>query len=74
MSDLSSTSCNRNGGCGSDGGFSPIILILLLTMCGGNSGGLFGGFSGNSCSDGCDNGLGGILPLILILCLCGGSF
>jgi hypothetical protein len=76
MSDLSSTSCNRNGGCGSDGGFSPIILILLLTMCGGgNGGGLFGGFGGNNgCGGGCDGGLDGILPLILILCLCGGSF
>ncbi len=71
MSDISSASCNRHGGCGSDGGFSPIILILLLCMCGGNDGGLFGGGHGHG---GCDNGLDGILPLILILCLCGGSF
>ncbi|MDF2906320.1 MAG: hypothetical protein K0R34_1641 [Herbinix sp.] len=69
MSDLSSASCNRNGGCGSNGGISPIILILLLCSCGGDNGGLFGG------NNGCDGGgLDGILPILLILCLCGGGF
>lgn len=78
MSELSSTSCNRNdscgcGGCDTECGLSPILMILLLTMCNGDGGGLFGGCgSNNSC--GCNNGLGGMLPLILILCLCGGSF
>jgi hypothetical protein len=69
MSDLSSTSyCkdNRN-----DNGISPIFLILLLTMCGGD-GGLLGGCGGsNDC--GGTSGLSGILPLILILSLSGNS-
>ncbi len=69
MSDLSSNSyCNdnRNDNC-----ISPIFLILLLTMCTGD-GGLFGGCTGNN-DCGCNNGLSGILPLILILSLSGGS-
>ena len=71
MSDMSTTSCMRNNNC--DNGFSPIFLILLLTMCQGD-GGLFGGGLGNSGCNSCGNGLDGILPLILILSLCGGSF
>ncbi|MBP1755617.1 MAG: hypothetical protein H6Q59_2015 [Firmicutes bacterium] len=74
MSDMSTTSCTRNNNC--DNGLSPIFLILMLTMCGG-SGGLFGGGCGGGqggCGfGGCDNGLDGILPLILILSLCGGG-
>lgn len=72
MSDLTSASYGKDNKC--DNGISPIFLILLLTMLGGdNKGGCFGGgFGGDSC--GCNNGLDGILPLILILCLCGGSF
>lgn len=69
MSDLTSASCNRNGSHCNDGGISPIILILLLCMCGGDGGGLFGGHDG--CGGG---GLDGILPILLILCLCGGGF
>jgi len=48
---------------------------LTASSCccgGGSSGSLGGGFGNNDC--GSDNGLGGILPIILILCLCGGSF
>ncbi len=70
MSDLSSTSCF--GGSHGDSGFSPIFLILILCLCGGDGGGLFGGFGGNDC--GSNGGFGGILPILLILCLCGGSF
>jgi hypothetical protein len=70
MSDLSSKSCGRDNNC--DNGFSPILLILLLTMCGGNNG-ILGGCGGNNGFGGCNNGLDGILPLILILSLCGGS-
>ena len=69
MSDLSSTSyCQDNK---NDNGISPIFLILLLTMCGGDSN-LFGGCGGtNEC--GCNSGLSGILPIILILSLTGNS-
>jgi hypothetical protein len=74
MSDLSINSCNRNGSCGCDSGFSPILLILLLTLSSGNGGGLFGGCSDHKGYNGCDNGLDGILPLILVLFLCGGCF
>ena len=69
MSDLSSTSyCNNNK---NDNGISPVFLILLLTMCGGD-GGLFGGCSTNN-DCGCNSGLNGILPLLLILSLSGNS-
>ncbi len=71
MSDISSTSFF--GGSRGDCGISPIFLILILCMCGGDGGGLFGGFGGNDCGNS-GGGLGGILPIILILCLCGGSF
>jgi hypothetical protein len=72
MSNLSAASCcddNRSGGFGD---ISPIFLILILCLCGGNngSGGLF---SKDKC-DGGNNGIEGILPILLILCLCGGSF
>ena len=70
MSDLSTSSCGRNNGC--DNGMNPMMLILLLTLCGGNSC-FLGGGSGNSGCGGCDNGLEGILPLILILSISGGG-
>ncbi len=72
MSDLSSASCYRGDKC--DNGFSPIFLILILLLLGGGDNGLFGGLG---CGDGCgcnNGGLGGILPIILVLCLCGGIF
>jgi hypothetical protein len=77
MSDLSSTSCCRDNK--NDNGISSIFMILiLLSLCGGDNG-LLGGFLGNSgCGGndgcGCNNGLDGILPIILLLSLCGGSF
>ena len=74
MSDISSTSYNRDNSCNNkcDSGFSPMILILLLLCSGGN--GLFGGDCyGNQGSCGITNDMGGILPLILILTLCGGG-
>jgi hypothetical protein len=72
MSDLSGTSCCRDNR--KDNGFSPILLILVLCLCGGDSGGLFGGCGGqNDCGCNGGGGLDGILPLILILCLCGGG-
>lgn len=70
MSDITAASCGNN--CKSDNGFSPMMLILLLFLCGGDNG-LLGGCGGsNSC--GCNNGLDGILPILLLLLLCGGSF
>jgi len=71
MSDFSSTSCcreNRN-----DNGISPIFMILILLFLGGGDNGILGGFNGNK-ECGCNNGLDGILPIILLLSLCGGSF
>ena len=69
MSDLSSSSCRNN--C-NDNGLNPMMLILLLTLCGGNGCSLGGCLGNNGCNS-CDNGLEGILPLILILSLCGGG-
>ncbi|TAH64514.1 MAG: chorion class high-cysteine HCB protein 13 [Anaerolineaceae bacterium] len=75
MSDLTSTSYGKDysgsGKCDS-GNNSMLMILLLLFLCGGD-GGLFGGSCGNgggSCGIG--GGMDGILPLILILCLCGG--
>ena len=74
MSDISSTSYDRdNNKC--DNGFSPMLLILLL-LCGGDNG-FLGGCGGNgNCGLGCGTGggLSGMLPLLLILLLSGGSF
>lgn len=78
MSDISTTSYGRDNRCESscDKGSSSIFMILILLMLCGGDNGLFG------CGCGCDNGsgscgsgggLGGILPIILILCLCGGG-
>jgi len=71
MSDLSSTSCSRDNK--NDNGFSPIFMILILLSLGGGDNGLLGGLGGNN-GCGCNNGLDGILPIILLLSLCGGSF
>jgi hypothetical protein len=69
MSDISSTTYGRDNK--NDNGISPILLILLLSMCGGDNG-LFGGLGGsNEC--GCNSGLGSMLPIILLLTLGGGS-
>lgn len=71
MSDLSTTSyCKDNK---NDNGISPMLLILLLCMCQGN-GGLFGGNSGNDGCSLCGGGMDGILPILLILLMSGGSF
>ncbi|NLJ96771.1 MAG: chorion class high-cysteine HCB protein 13 [Clostridiales bacterium] len=73
MSDITSASYDK---CYSDkcdnGNNSMGLILLLLLLCGGNDGLLGGGSCGsgkNSCGIG---GMDGILPLILILCLCGG--
>lgn len=74
MSDLSTTSYCKDNRC--DNGISPIFMVLiLLCLCGGDNG-IFGGCGGNSgCGgSGLTDGLGGILPLILILSLGGGLF
>ncbi|MDF2943639.1 MAG: hypothetical protein K0S01_2497 [Herbinix sp.] len=70
MSILSSTSCGRDNTC--DNGINPIMILILLSLCGGGNG-ILGGCNGNS-DCGCNNGLDGILPIILLLSLCGGSF
>jgi hypothetical protein len=74
MSDLSTASCLNGNRC--DNGISPIFLILALLFLGGNDngmlGGILGGFGGkNDC--GCNNGLDGILPILLLLLVFGGS-
>lgn len=69
MSDLSSTSYCKDKSC--DNGFSPILLIMLLFLCGGGS--CFSGLSGNN-GCGCDGGFDGIMPILLLLLLGGGSF
>lgn len=72
MSDLSSTSYCKDNSC--DNGMSPLLMIfLLLFLCGGSNG-IFGGCNGSSgCGIG-NSGLDGMLPLLLILLLSGGSF
>lgn len=80
MSDITSTSCcrdNRND----KGNNSMFMILILLLLCGGDNG-IFGCSNGNngifSCSNdnnecGCNNGLSGMLPILLML-LSGGSF
>jgi hypothetical protein len=77
MSDISTSSYCGDNKC--DNGISPMLLVLMLLLCGGDNGlcggngGLFGGCnSNNDC--GCNNGFGGIMPILLILLLGGGSF
>jgi hypothetical protein len=78
MSELTSTSYCKDNKC--DNGFNPIFIIfILLFLGGGNDSGLLGGFNGlfggcnGNCGNSCSNGLDGILPILLILLLCGGS-
>lgn len=82
MSNLTAASCCCGNKRGRDNSCMNSILpiILLLSCCdcgnGGFFGDFFGGFFGNN-DCGCGNndcGCSGILPLLLILCLCGGSF
>lgn len=75
MSDLTSTSYNKDycsdSKCNT-GNNSMLMILLLLFLCQGD-GGLFGGSCGNGgCSCGIGGGMDGIMPLILILCMCGG--
>lgn len=70
MSDISTTSyCSDNK---NDCGMNPMMILVLLLLCGGDSGGFLGGCNGNS-SCGSNNGLDGMLPILLLL-MCGGSF
>jgi len=67
---LSTASCGNDNKCGGNSGMNSILpIILILCLCGGDS-----GFLGGNDNCGNNNGCEGILPLILILCLCGGSF
>jgi len=72
MSDLTSASYEKgycdNKGTGNN---SMLMIFLLLFLCTGDGGFLGGGDKSCGCGSG---GLDGILPLILIMCLCGGSF
>ncbi len=73
MSDVTNTSCCNNT-C--DNGMNPMFLILILLLCSGDNGflGCGGGSCGSNNNCGCGgDGLNGILPLILILCMCGGG-
>jgi len=46
------------------------MILLLLFACGGGN---FLGGCGDNDSCGCGGGMNGILPIILLLSLCGGS-
>lgn len=70
MSDLSAASYYNDNK--KDNGISPMLLILLLCLCGGDNGGLFGGSCDKNGSCGGSCGLDGILPIILLLSLMGG--
>lgn len=72
MSDLTSTS--YYGDNKKDNGISPIFLIFILLFLGGGDNCLLGGSCGGKSDCGCNSGLDGILPLLLVLLLCGGSF
>jgi hypothetical protein len=73
MSDLSSTSYCKDNSC--DNGMSPLLMIfLLLFLCGGSNGILGGCNSNGGCGICGSGGMDGMLPLLLILLLSGGSF
>lgn len=72
MSELVATNCacrqNKEDTCGN----SFIFIILILLCCCGDM-----GFSGKGCGNkdcGKESGCGSIIWIILILCLCGGTF
>lgn len=73
MSDLTSTSYGKDY-CSSDkcdtGNNSMLMILLLLFLCGGDGGSFCGCGGDKSCGIG--GGMDGILPLILILSMCGG--
>ncbi|HBI73280.1 MAG TPA: chorion class high-cysteine HCB protein 13 [Lachnospiraceae bacterium] len=71
MSDLTSTSYFNDKK--NDTGMNPIFLIfILLFLCGGDNGMLGCLKGGNECGCNNSNGLDGILPILLLFCLCGG--
>ena len=70
MSDLTSASYGKDYCDKKDTGSNSMMMIfLLLFLCGGDSGLLGGGDKSCGCGN---NGIEGILPLILIMSMCGG--
>lgn len=71
MSDLAATNC----GCGHDGNgcCSWILILILLSACGGcgNGSGLFGSFGGDGCGN---NDCSSIIWILILLCVCGNGF